>query len=295
MAYHHAAHCLSRIAQLQIPALSVHLPYRRPCDFRIICRAREARRECAIRVLVVRQPDIDQAFQGAQHFHPLIAGGIVKHRYFRTVDVQGLDNLRDPGCGRHKVNVVRALCLEFTEDIHQPLRPQFAAVALPADLVILAENTVQVTARKKDCSRALRAADTGFLPEVERRPRGKKPGAASAGTRLLFPIDATESRTELTGAQVQIYHISLFFPSQTSQYTPKLRRSKCFRLPHALLVCLSLSVSELKAALQRDNAVKDQVLRGGILGIHAEEAVPHELVTVISLRTLKVRLQLAVF
>ena len=216
MAYHHAAHRLSRIAQLQISALPVHFSYRRPCDFRVVCRAREARRERCVRVLVVRQPDIDQAFQGAQHFHPLIAGGIVKHRYFRTVDVQGLDNLRDPGCGRHKVNVICPLCLEFAEDICQPLRPQFAAVALPADLVILAENTVQVAARKKDRPRALRAADTGFLPEVERRPCGKKPGTASAGTRLLFPIDATESRTELTGAQVQIYHKLHFFLSEKS-------------------------------------------------------------------------------
>ena len=133
--------------------------------------------------------------------------------------------------------------------------------------MVLTKDTVQVAARKKDRPRALRAADTGFLSEVERRPCGKKPGTASAGTRLLFPIDATESRTELTGAQVQIYHKLHFFPS---------------------------SLSELKAALQRDNAVKDKAVRTGILRIHAEEAVSHELVAVIGLGAVKVRLQFAV-
>ena len=160
--------------------------------------------------------------------------------------------------------------------------------------MVLAKDTVQITTRKKDRAGALRAADTGFLSEVERRPCGKKPGTASAGTRLLFPIDATESRTELTGAQVQIYHISLFFPSQKQQDAPKFRRSKRLRLPGALLLCLSPSVSELKAALQRDNAVKDKAVRTGILRIHAEEAVSHELVAVIGLGAVKVRLQFAV-
>jgi len=76
--------------------------------------------------------------------------------------------------------------------------------------------------------------------------------------------------------------------------TLEISAQQALKAARALLLCLSPSASELKAALQRDNAVKDKAVRAGILRIHAEEAVSHELVAVIGLGAVKVRLQFAI-
>ena len=57
----------------------------------------------------------------------------------------------------------------------------------------------------------------------------------------------------------------------------------------------ALGLGKFKGTLQGNDPVEHQIFIRGILGIHAEETVSHELEAVVSLRTLEVRLQIAVF
>ena len=57
--------------------------------------------------------------------------------------------------------------------------------------------------------------------------------------------------------------------------------------------CVLLCLRKLKGALQGYDSVEDQFLRCGILVIHAEESVSHELETVKGFRTLEARLQVS--
>ena len=64
----------------------------------------------------------------------------------------------------HQVDIVGPLRNEFPIDLLQTSYSDLLTKAVAADLVILAVDTLEGTAGKKDRARTVCTADTGFLP-----------------------------------------------------------------------------------------------------------------------------------
>ena len=62
------------------------------------------------------------------------------------------------------------LFLQFQKNLHQPFRCDFFSRSPLCNRLILAKNTVQGTAGKKDGSRTFCSADTRFFPEMQSCP-----------------------------------------------------------------------------------------------------------------------------
>ena len=68
---------------------------------------------------------------------------------------------------RYQIYVVCPQAGQLLINSFEPLNGNYFAFHLAADIVILAKNTIQIAAGKKDCSGTPAAADDRFLPMVQ--------------------------------------------------------------------------------------------------------------------------------
>ena len=85
----------------------------------------------------------------------------------------------------HKIYIMSTLCNEIMVNLLQMRYSNFFAEAFTTDFIILAKNTMQVAAAKKNSAGTARAADARFLVKMQRDPRqhGIAPHAAKARAR----------------------------------------------------------------------------------------------------------------
>ena len=81
---------------------------------------------------------------------------------------------------RHEVDIVAPLLLQFEHHPCESLRLRFHAVAVLADLEVLAEHALQIAHREKDRAAAVPAAQAILLTEMRKVARhpGVPPGFA---------------------------------------------------------------------------------------------------------------------
>ena len=111
--------------------------------------------------------------------------------------------------GRNKIDIVRTLGDKLMIDFFQAFDGNFLAEALAADVIVLAENTVQVAAGKENSTAAFSAADDGLFPHMQagagnNRSEAYAAAAEAAGSirHICGAVYAAAMRTYITESHI---------------------------------------------------------------------------------------------
>lgn len=90
--------------------------------------------------------------------------------------------------GRNKIDIVRTLGDKLVIDFLQAFVGNFLAEAFTADVIVLAENTVQVAAGKENRTAAFSAADDGLIPHMQAGAGNNRSEADAAAAEAACSI-----------------------------------------------------------------------------------------------------------
>ena len=90
--------------------------------------------------------------------------------------------------GRNEIDIVRTLGDKLVIDFLQTFNSNFLAEALAADVIVLAENTVQVAAGKENRTAAFSAADDGLFPHMQAGAGNNRSEAYAAAAEAACSI-----------------------------------------------------------------------------------------------------------
>jgi hypothetical protein len=197
------AACSCAVFCCKIAHLPVHLLDGGKVNLRIIRCIGEFLGNAGIRIFHVRHIDIDESVEQLQRFDRIIASGIVNRRQYEAVFAGQFDCLcycRHDMCWGNEIYVAAAEFLQAEHCFSQLFNCDPAAVPLMADIRVLAKDTAEVAAGKKNSAGAPPADEDGFLAEVraDRADDGHVGDAAKTGLALTA-VDFTLARTENAG------------------------------------------------------------------------------------------------
>ena len=157
------------------------------------------RREFVRVVLHVREVHVNVALQRPERFHSLVPSGVVHHRDIQPAlhHVQRPDYLRDEGRGADEIYVPGSPVLQFQEYFREPFCGDVLPEAAGADIVVLAEYAAHDAPGKEHGAASpghVRAADTRFLPLMERRPGDAHSALHAAESHIVHAVGAAFPR-----------------------------------------------------------------------------------------------------
>ena len=187
------------------------------CLFRIIRCLGIPGRQGAVHIFEIRQVNIHEPLHPPQGFFALVTAAVVDHRKLQTLIHGSLQRFGDPRRimgRRHQINIMGALLLKLQKNLCQPFPGDPSSGIRPGDGRILAVNAPERTSAEKHGSGTSLSGNTGFLPEMQRRPRRIQfcRNLAEAGLSM-FPVRPAVSRAEpAAGISKQGSHIRLPSP-----------------------------------------------------------------------------------
>ena len=143
----------------------------------IIRRVGISKRQSGRDVFEIGQPDVHQALQSLNGFHPLIGAGVIDDRECQALVFgvpQGPDHLGKEMFCRDQIDIVGTLLLQRHKDFRQPSGRQLRPGHGLGDGIVLAEYTAHIAAGEKDGARAPAAGNNRLFMIIERGPRGKQ-------------------------------------------------------------------------------------------------------------------------
>ena len=182
--------------QLVRPRQAHHLPDGGPGLFRIIrspgipCRRRRKS------VFQVGHKNRNALRQSANSLRSFVARGVPYDRYARSGDPERFQDLRSELCARDQIQVMDPHRLQLSEDPGEPFDRDGLPCPAPAELVVLAVNTAQRTAREEHRSASPLPADTGLLSVMRCRPGHDDLRADAAHAPHAFPVRAAAAGAE---------------------------------------------------------------------------------------------------
>ena len=136
------------------------------------------------------------------------AAGVIDNRHRQRL-VQTLQHCLGKMGGRNEIDIMCTLSDKLVIDFLQTFNGNFLAEALAADVIVLAENAVQITAGKENRAAAFCSADDGLFPHMQagagnNRSEAYTAAAKAAGSirHICRAVYATAMRTYITESHI---------------------------------------------------------------------------------------------